>query len=168
MEFVITKYSYYLPFKNNDEELEGIRREHLKLNGTFLGAMESPNQSTRELIEKINVNYENSTNEFYIYVASNEELKNLRFDENSKNINTTINLKATEKSLRIIGSIYLSRVSFDELKSLISVVPNSNSYFKFETIVYGDKIKNNLPIEIDFHSHTSGVEISFPIQQKTA
>lgn len=161
MEFFTTKYSYYLPFKSVEGQLEGFTREHIKLNGSFLGKMESPNEATRELLDKINISLENTSNEFMLYVGGEEDFKGLRVDENSKFINTKINFKATEKSLKINGEIYLSRTSFDEVKMLFKLGQSSNAYFKFQTIVYGDKVKNNLPLEIDFHSHTSGIEMIF-------
>ncbi len=165
MEFVITKYGYYLPFKTNDGKNQGIVREHIKLDGVFLGSIGTPNQSTRELIEGIKVGFKGTTSTFNIYVATDEELARLNAYEESNEINTTINLKATENSLVIFGAIYLSRLSFEEMKELMAVAPNSNSYFSFETIVYGDKVTSKLPLIIDFHSDTSGVKINFPIQQ---
>jgi len=165
MEFVITKYGYYLPFKRDDHSNQGIVREHIKLDGIFLTSIESPNQSTRELIEGIKVGVKSTTSTFDIYVATDEELARLNAYEESNEINTTINLKATENSLVIFGAIYLSRLSFEEMKGLMAVAPNSNSYFSFETIVYGDRVTSKLPLIIDFHSDTSGVKINFPIQQ---
>lgn len=165
MEFVITKFSHYLPFKNDDNKIEGIRREYIGVEGFFLGSVETPNRTTRDLISNIKVNVANTMNKFNFYIGSEDEFKSLRVDENSQYINTVINLKATEKTQSIDGAVYLSRQSFDELKALISIIPNSNSYFRFETIVYGDKVKNLLPIEIELHSQTCGVEMTFPIQQ---
>lgn len=165
MEFVITKYGYYLPFKTNDGKYQGGRREHITLNGVFLGSMESPNSSTRELIENIKVDFKNTTSTFDIYVATEEDFLRLNAFKESNEINTTINLKATENSLVIFGAIYLSRISFEEIKALIDVAPNSNSYFSFETIVYGDRVTSRMPLIIDFHSETSGVKINFSIQQ---
>jgi hypothetical protein len=165
MEFVITKYGYYLPFKKDDGTNQGIVREHIKLDGVFLGSIETPNQSTRELIRGIKVGFESTTSTFNISVATDDELARLNAFEESNEINTTINLKATENSLVIFGAIYLSRISFEEMKGLMTVAPNSNSYFSFETIVYGDRVTSKLPLIIDLHSDTSGININFSIQQ---
>lgn len=165
MEFVITKYGYYLPFKKNDGTNQGIVREHIKLDGIFLDSIETPNQSTRELIQGIKTGFKNTTSTFNIYVATDEDLTKLSTLEESNEINTTMNLKATENSFVIFGAVYLSRISFEEMKALIAVVPNSNSYFSFETIVHGDRVTSTLPLVIDLHSDTSGIKIDFSIQQ---
>jgi hypothetical protein len=165
MEFVITKYGYYLPFKTDENNNQGITREYIKLNGSFLSNIESPNDSTRSLIKDIKVNFENITSDFLVFVASDEELKRLKNFEGSSLINTTLNLKATSTNLVIRGLIYLSQSSFDEMKSLIGVVPNSNAYFRFETIIHGDTVVSSKPLEIDLYGNASGVEVSFPIQQ---
>jgi hypothetical protein len=165
MEFVITKFNYYLPFVNDAGEIEGLKREHISVEGAFISSIESPNQATRDLLGKIKVDRKNTKSIFYFYVGSKEEYKKLRVDEDSKYINTAINLRATDSNQNIKGEVYLSRSAFNELKALTSIVPNSNSYFRFETIVYGDRVKSEMPIEVELHSHTCGIEMSFPIQQ---
>lgn len=165
MEFIVTNYSYYLPFKNKDGKLEGITREHIRMKGDFLGLFEARSQSTRDLLRNINVGYENTTSDFHFYIATDAELKRLSENEESSEINTKISFKATKESLKISGHTYMSHASFEQIKSLISIIPNSNAYFRFETIVYDDKVINDLPLEIELYSSTCGMEMSFPIQQ---
>ncbi len=164
MEFIVTNYSYYLPFKDGGGRVNGIIREHIKLQGSFIGLYESPNDSTRELLKSINVDRKNSSEEFSIFIASDDELKNLGQGDESSRANTKMSLKVIENRLSLKGSIYLSHESFNEVKHLISVIPNSNSCFNFETIVLGDKVRSNLPLEVEFQSNTSGLQMSFTVQ----
>lgn len=165
MEFIVTDYYYFLPFKDSNDCNVGITREHIILKGSFIGLYESPNNSTRELLRSIKVNYENVSEEFNIFIATADELKELNHGEGFSKANTKINLKVTEDRLTLRGSIYLSDKSFNQVKNLISVIPNSNSYFNFETIVLGDNVKNKLPLEVDFQSMTSGLEMKFTVQK---
>ena len=164
MEFIVTDYSYYLPFKDSTNNHYGITREHIKLKGSFIGMYESPNDQTRDLLREMKINSKNSSEEFNVYIATDEEINNLKQTEVSIKANTRMALRIIEDSLTLRGSIYLGEKSFNEVKSLISVIPNSNSYFNFETIVLGDKVKNKLPLEIDFLSNTSGIQMSFTVQ----
>lgn len=164
MEFIVTDYSYYLPFKNSNGRNTGLIREHIKLKGSFIGSYESPNDSTRELLKSIQVKHQNSSEEFNIYIATDDELKEFSHSGELTLANTKMNLKVTEDRLTLRGSIYLSNESFNQVKNLISVIPNSNSYFNFETVVLGDKVKSKLPLEVDFQSITSGLEMKFTVQ----
>ncbi len=164
MEFIVTNYSYYLPFKDDKGRSDGVIREHIKLQGSFIGLYESPNDSTRESLKSISVDSSNSSEEFNIFIASDDELRSLRQGDELSRANTKMSLKVIEDRLTLRGAIYLSHESFNEVKHLISVIPNSNSYFKFETIVLGDKVKNKLPLEVDFQSNTSGLQMSFTVQ----
>ena len=164
MEFIVTDYYYYLPFKDSNDCNVGITREHIKLKGSFIGMYESPNDSTRELLKLIKVNHQNTSEEFNIYIATDNELTDLNHGEEFNEANTKMNLKVIEDKLTLRGSIYLSDKSFNQIKNLISVIPNSNSYFNFETIVLGDKVRNKLPLEVDFQSVTSGLEMKFTVQ----
>jgi hypothetical protein len=164
VEFIVTDYYYYLPFKDSNDCNVGITREHIKLKGSFIGMYESPNDSTRELLKSIKVNHQNTSEEFNIYIATDNELTDLNHGEEFNEANTKMNLKVIEDKLTLRGSIYLSDKSFNQIKNLISVIPNSNSYFNFETIVLGDKVRNKLPLEVDFQSVTSGLEMKFTVQ----
>jgi hypothetical protein len=164
VEFIVTDYYYYLPFKDSNDCNVGITREHIKLKGSFIGMYESPNDSTRELLKLIKVNHQNTSEEFNIYIATDNELTDLNHGEEFNEANTKMNLKVIEDKLTLRGSIYLSDKSFNQIKNLISVIPNSNSYFNFETIVLGDKVRNKLPLEVDFQSVTSGLEMKFTVQ----
>jgi hypothetical protein len=167
MEFLTTKYSYYLPFKSNTGAIEGLKREHISFEGTFLDGIHSPNQITREFLREIKVDYKNTKNLFNFYIGNSSEFESLGFNENSKEINTKITLKVNANSQSIEGCVYLSSSSFNDLKSLLLTSSISDSYLKFETIVYGDKIKNKTPIEIEFHSHTCGIELINSVTQKS-
>jgi hypothetical protein len=164
VEFIITDYYYYLPFKDSNDCIVGLTREHIVLKGSFIGLYESPNNVTRELLKSIKVNHQNTSEEFNIFIATEDELKNLNHSDELGKANTKMNLKVFEDRLTLRGSIYLSEKSFNQVKNLISVLPNSNSYFNFETIVLGDKVKNELPLEVDFQSTTSGLEMKFTVQ----
>lgn len=164
MEFIVTDYYYYLPFKNSNDRNVGITREHITLKGSFIGMYESPNNSTRELLKSIKVSHQNTSEEFNIYIATDNDLADLNHSEELSKANTKMNLKVTEDKLTLRGSIYLSNKSFNEVKNLISVIPNSNSYFNFETIVLGDKVRSQSPLEVDFLSITSGLEMKFTVQ----
>jgi hypothetical protein len=66
VEFIITDYYYYLPFKDSNDCNVGLTRERITLKGSFIGMYESPNDSTRELLKSIKVNHQNTSEEFNI------------------------------------------------------------------------------------------------------
>ncbi|MEY2703761.1 MAG: hypothetical protein RLY43_2400 [Bacteroidota bacterium] len=149
-----------MPFSDHQDEAFGFSTEHIKLEGVFLNGIESPNESTRELIQKIKGPILN--NVFYLFEGDEEKFESL---ENEVFGNTTMNLSCDGSLYKTVGKIWLGKASFARAKSLLFEVPNSNAYLKFETTVVGDRLKNNLPLEINFQGVTDGLTVSFSVQE---
>jgi hypothetical protein len=172
MQFIISKFNYEYKFVDEDNKATCFKAsdvESISLDGFFTD-LDSPNEQTRELLHKRNLNSSlaNATQKIFIRV-NNQQVRDDFAKEHSLHpsypVNTLIELDKTETSTKIICQLYVSPQSFSNLKNLINVIPNSNSYSHLDFTVVKEDVLQTLPLSILFYASCDGIKLSLPVQQ---
>jgi hypothetical protein len=172
MEFVITKFNYSSKFLTDEEFSAGEDKDLITLDGAFL-SYDSQKSETRDAISKVGGAsgapdiYQRIHIRHDLNGAIEKEILNATTEyHGAYKPNMRVEYQRSEKKLEVIGSLYLSKASFNKVKELIKVMPNSNSYSSLEFIVLNDEIKNRLPLQVTFWGECMGIDMRMPIQQQ--